>query len=89
MIRAVLTGGPGTGKTSVANGFAMLGHHIVREAARMLINGYNARSPHLLPDLSKENRSAFQKAIETKTKQDYMDNTHGFFDRSVLDDIAY
>ena len=88
-MRIVLTGPPGAGKTSVIEKLAEKGHSIVPEPARTLIENYQANSPELLPNISKENRKLFQLAIEATTINDFIKNSHAFFDRSILDEIGY
>ena len=68
-MRIVLTGGPGAGKTSVIEELERIGHKIVAEPARTLIEHYKIHSPELLPALSRENRKLFQIAIENTTVQ--------------------
>jgi len=87
--RIVLTGGPGTGKSSIIDLLSEKGFNIIPEPARTLIEFYKKNSPHLLPKLSKENRLLFQKAIEDMTIQNFHSNIEGFFDRSILDEIGY
>ena len=89
MSRIVLTGGPGSGKTSVIENLSDMGYNIVPEPARTLIEHYRIHSPELLPSISKENRVAFAKAIEDISIKNYQDNSVGFFDRSIIDEIGY
>lgn len=89
MSRIVLTGGPGAGKTSVIENLSDMGYNIIPEPARTLIEQYKIYSPELLPSVSKENRMAFAKAIEDISIKNYLDNSVGFFDRSILDEIGY
>ena len=89
MSRIVLTGGPGTGKSSVIDLLSEKGFNIIPEPARTLIEFYQKNSPHLHPKLSKENRLLFQQAIEDITIQNFHNNKKGFFDRSILDEIGY
>ena len=89
MSRIVLTGGPGSGKSSIINRLRKLGHTVIEEPARTLIEHYKLHSPKLLPALSRENRKKFQVAIETRTIDDYNNYNEGFFDRSVVDEIGY
>lgn len=88
-MKIVLTGAPGTGKTSIINKLSDLGHNIISEPARTLIEEYRLNSPELLPHVSKENRIKFQDAIEKITIDNYLENISGFFDRSILDEIGY
>ena len=89
MSRIVLTGGPGSGKTSVIESLEKLGYNIRPEPARLLIEEYKQNSPHLLPSVSKENRVLFAKTIEDLSIKNFNDNISGFFDRSILDEIGY
>jgi len=87
--RIVLTGAPGTGKTSIIEGLQNRGFHIIPEPARTVIDLYKKYSPELLPHISKENRERFQALIQNETIKNFDENTHGIFDRSILDEIGY
>lgn len=88
-MRIVLTGGPCSGKTSIIEELEKLGYNIIPEPARLLIEKYKKESPELLPNISKENRILFAKAIEEETIKNYEEHKIGFFDRSILDEIGY
>lgn len=88
-MRIVLTGGPGAGKTSITKELIKMGHNIIEEPARRILQNYEANSPYLLPSLSKENRRLFQIAVENQNIEDYFKHDHGFFDRSILDEVGY
>ena len=88
-MKIILTGPPAAGKTAIIEELEKMGHNIIPEPARTLIDYYNIHSPELLPALSKENRKLFQIAIETTTIKDYLNNESGFFDRSIIDEIGY
>lgn len=88
-MRIVFTGGPGSGKSTIIEELEKLGYKIVPEPARTIITHYEKHSPELHPKLSKENRRLFQIEIEKKTYEDFNNNSYGFFDRSVLDEVGY
>ena len=39
-MKIVITGGPGTGKTSIINKLESLGHHVFHESSREIIRKY-------------------------------------------------
>lgn len=87
--RIVLTGAPGTGKTSIIEGLQSRGFHIIPEPARTVIDLYKKYLPELLPHLSIENREKFQLIIQNEAIKNFDENTHGVFDRSIIDEIGY
>ncbi len=88
-MRIVLTGSPGSGKTSIIEKLEKLGHIVVPEPARTLISSYQLNSPELLPHLSSDNRKLFQYRIEKLTIDNYSSFDNAYFDRSILDEIGY
>ena len=88
-MRVILTGGPGSGKSTIIDELEKLGYKVIPEPARTLIAHYEKHSPELHPKLSKENRKIFQVAIENKNYEDFNTNQYGFFDRSILDEVGY
>jgi predicted ATPase len=87
--RIVLTGAPGTGKTSIIEVLENKGFNVIPEPARTVINSYRKYSPELLPHLSIENRERFQLIIQNEAIKNFNDNTSGIFDRSIIDEIGY
>lgn len=85
----IVTGAPGTGKTSVINELKKRGFHCISEKSREIINDQIISGGDILPW---KNQLAFEnKIINLRTKQ-YLsspDDCICFFDRSVIDVIAY
>lgn len=84
--RIVLTGSPGTGKSSVIERLSEIGYKVIPEAARELIEKYVEHNIDCLPW---SNRDCFQKNVELKEIENFKNNTYGFFDRSVIDEPAF
>lgn len=84
--RIVLSGTACTGKSSVAKELKALGHNIIDEPARMLIKQFKETDPSKLPW---NDRPAFQLAVEQQCFNDFLNNEHGYFDRSLVDEIGY
>lgn len=82
--KIVLTGSPGTGKTSVCEKLNDMGYNVIEEPARSLIEYYKKKYPQYLPW---NNREYFQKSVEKKSIDNY--NKNGFFDRSIVDEIGF
>lgn len=85
-MRIVLTGAPGSGKTSVIEELEKMGKIVVPEPARTLIENYKKNSKHLLPE---NDRNGFQLTVEKLTRDNFLDNELAFFDRSIIDEIGY
>lgn len=85
-MRIVLTGPSGSGKSAVCNELEKLRHKVVEEPARTLILYFKKYRPEYLPW---NNREKFQKSVEERTINDWLENTDGFFDRSLVDEIAF
>lgn len=85
-MKAVLTGGPGTGKSSVCNELNNLGYIIVDEVARSLISKYQEQDQSKLPWNDKE---GFAYTCETTQICNFFNYSNCFFDRSFVDDIGY
>ena len=100
--RIVLTGAPGTGKTSVIEKLYESKHHIIREPARELLKKLKSSDEkwydnlqtnpivksllHIIPN---DNREAFQQMVEKQNVFNYTKNKNGFFDRSLVDEIGF
>ncbi len=89
----VITGGPGSGAGTLIAELSLLGYRTVQEAARVLINRYNARgitSDQLRKDAAAE--AAFQKEVlRMKLEAENMQPTNVtvFYERGVPDSIPY
>ena len=86
--RIILTGGPGTGKTSIINALIAEGYNCFEEISREIIREEMAKGTRVLPW---DNLMAFsQKVIDGRVEQ-YNAAIDGitFYDRSVYDSIAY
>jgi predicted ATPase len=86
MAKYVITGGPCVGKTTLCNELRRLGHHIIPEAARAIIDEEQLKENGILPwtDLYK-----FQNLIADRVEGLEEKVENGFCDRGILDGIAY
>ena len=86
--RIVLTGGPGTGKTSILLKLQELGHACFEEISREIIKEEMAKGTDILPW---ENLDAFsEKVINGRIEHFYAAKSgKAFYDRSIIDTIAY
>lgn len=85
----IITGGPGTGKTSVINELKERGFYCISENSREIISRQIISGGDILPW---KNQIAFENKITQLRTQQYLASPKGcisFFDRSVLDSIAY
>lgn len=85
----IITGAPGTGKTSIINHLNQKGYHCVDENSRTLITNQLAINGDILPW---KNQIAFENIISMKRAKDYINSPKDavcFFDRSIIDCIAY
>lgn len=86
--RIILTGGPGTGKTSIINELIKEGFNCFEEISREIIREEMAKGSRVLPW---DDLMAFsQKVIDGRVEQyNGAENGISFYDRSVYDSIAY
>ena len=85
----IITGAPGTGKTSIINELIKQGYPCAKEISRELISEQLSIGGKILPW---GNQIAFEeKIIQMRFKQylDSLENCIYFFDRSIIDSIAY
>lgn len=86
----VITGGPSSGKTTLLERLHDLGYNTVPEAARVLIDEYEAKG---IPakDLRKDERLFQQRVLQMKLKieEETPRDRVVFFDRGVPDSIGY
>ena len=87
MPRVIVTGGPGTGKTTLLAELAAMGYTTVEESARAIIAERLARGERRRPDLAVFAREILRRDIEK-----YVDQRHTtdwvFFDRGVIDALG-
>jgi len=92
MIKAVIDGGPGTGKTSIIKELKKMGYHVAPEAARIVFHRKIYRNN---PSMSKEKLMHIQKAIWDLSIKEYRSalkqnkNHILFFDRGVASGLSY
>jgi len=86
--RIVLTGGPGTGKTSILLKLQELGHACFEEISREIIKEELAKGSGILPW---ENLDAFSEKVINGRVEHFNAAKPGksFYDRSIIDTIAY
>lgn len=87
--RYILTGAPGTGKTSIINELKRRGFYCINENSREIIADQIINGGEILPW---KNQIAFENKIANTRTQQYLDSPEDcicFFDRSSLDCIAY
>ena len=85
----IITGGPGTGKTSIINELKKRGFNCIDEVSREIIADQIQRGGTILPW---ENQIAFENKIANLRAKQYLSSAVNgicFFDRSVLDCVAY
>lgn len=86
--RIILTGGPGTGKTSIINELIAEGFNCFEEISREIIREEMAKGTRVLPW---DDLMAFsQKVINGRVEQyNSAQEGNSFYDRSIYDSIAY
>ena len=85
----IITGAPGTGKTSIINALKERGYSCVEENSREIIAEQIINGGEILPW---KNQIAFENLISRKRTKQYASITKDeiyFFDRSAIDCIAY
>ncbi|MAR40084.1 MAG: hypothetical protein CMD22_05390 [Flavobacteriales bacterium] len=88
MKKFVITGAPGTGKTSIINHLKIKGYNCIDEISRKIISEQLAINGEVLPW---KNLSAFSKRVFTLRESQLLNskNTLIFFDRGIVDVYAY
>lgn len=86
--RIVLSGGPGTGKTSIINELANRGYRVFHEISRQIIQEELAINGRNLPW---DNLEGFSQKVLSGRLDDYKnaDGKWCFYDRSIVDAAAY
>jgi predicted ATPase len=86
----VLTGGPGSGKTTILLELEKMGHNVVNEAARVVIDEEMAKGlsiEQIRADEKSFQKKVLDKKLDTEKKLDKDKLT--FFDRGMHDTVAY
>lgn len=88
MQKFVITGAPGTGKTSIINHLKTKGYNCIDEISREIISEQIAINGEVLPW---KNLSAFSERVFTLRESQLLNskNTLLFFDRGIVDVYAY
>ena len=85
----ILTGAPGTGKTSIILELKRRGYSCIEENSREIISDQIQKKGEILPW---KNQIAFENKIAQIRMQKYINSPKNeicFFDRSIIDSIAY
>ena len=85
--RVIITGAPGTGKSSIIEALRDLGHHVFDEVAREVIKVEMEKGSDHVPWLDMTNFSI--KVVEGQKKQHESTKELSFFDRGIPDVLAY
>ena len=85
----IITGAPGTGKTTIINALKKKDYYCAEEISRELIAEQISIGGNILPW---KNQIAFENKIANRRYKQYLDSTENcicFFERSSIDCIAY
>ncbi|MFN3952370.1 MAG: AAA family ATPase [Thermaurantimonas sp.] len=87
-IRVVITGAPGSGKTTIITHLKLKGYRVFEEISRDIIRQSLTSGSDILPW---KNLKDFTREVFNRRSQQYDEVTDGlnFFDRSVIDTLAY
>lgn len=91
MKKYILTGGPGTGKTTTINELEKLGYAIVPESARSIIAEEKNKQKGILPwtDLHEFQKLVLARQLRLENEAIASKHQKIFHDRSLVDGIAY
>lgn len=87
--RIIITGAPGTGKSTILKGLAAKGYPVLPEMARQLIAEQQALDSDLLPW---KDHLSFGAELFKRQKQQYAEALEGqrnFYDRGIPDNLGY
>tara|TARA_B100000941_G_C28420176_1_gene508374 strand:- start:90 stop:617 length:528 start_codon:yes stop_codon:yes gene_type:complete len=90
-MKIVITGGPGTGKTSIINKLENIGHTVFHESSREIIQKYKklGHDQLFLADPIKFSEIILEKRIQQFEDADKLNFKNVFFDRGIPDIFAY
>ena len=90
-MKIVITGGPGTGKTSIVNKLESLGHHVFHESSREIIRKYKklGHDQLFLSNPIKFSEILLKNRIKQYEESKKSNSNIKFFDRGIPDIIAY
>jgi len=88
MKRIIISGAPGTGKTSIISALESLNHHCFQEVSREIIAEQLKTGGSILPW---EDLKSFSKEVIRLRKQQHVEANENlqFYDRSIIDSLAY
>ena len=91
LMKIVITGGPGTGKTSIINKLESLGHHVFHESSREIIRKYKklGHDQLFLSNPIKFSEILLKNRIKQYEESNKSNSYIKFFDRGIPDIIAY
>ena len=90
-MKIVITGGPGTGKTSIINKLENIGHTVFHESSREIIQKYKklGHNQLFLSDPIKFSEILLENRILQYENADKLNFKNVFFDRGIPDILAY
>ena len=90
-MKIVITGGPGTGKTSIINKLESYGHHVFHESSREIIIKYKklGHDQLFLSDPIKFSKILLKNRIKQFEESNKSNSNIKFFDRGIPDILAY
>ncbi|GBC75209.1 hypothetical protein HRbin06_00525 [archaeon HR06] len=91
LLKCVITGGPGVGKTTLVNKLREMGYFTIPEAARYVAEEEMRRGSGILPGVKEKVKEFQLKVLKTQIKFEEASPKEGiiFLDRGIVDGIAY